>query len=415
MSLLSHRLGPLAISLVLASAACSRDDVYGGSTFTENVAEAYAECSSAEIEFLAAKHNLQLAFDECGSNKFAEVDWSPDGKLLYFQLTHGGHVLDAENKTIEAVPTEGPGAGAVWVREGLLAVPLKPEDAAANTDGSAARDAWRIAWYDRGARTLDTVSITVREPRDLQPIGDGDDLLFTALDADGLRRTWRYSRNGGDLTPALPFLPAGVARVSVEPDAGLVGWSDGQTGQLLRLPDGELVAELPGAKRVIPHPEGRYVALEVEGEPISLFDQRTWNELSPEAREREQRRKEQWLETLPEWAPREARPPELHIIDLTTMDRFRITAFYGDHFEWWRPRNYWASFVMWGIEGKQLHRNVAITDLHERLRMAAKGELPWGIEKVDGGSVAPKDPAAGGLSAQPDVSEDIRPGADVSK
>lgn len=413
MSLLSPRLGLLALAAALP--ACSRDDVYGGSTFTENVAEAYAECSSAEIEFLAAKHNLQLAFDECGSNKFAEVDWSPDGKLLYFQLTHGGHVLDAENKTIEAVPTEGPGAGAVWVRDGLLAVPLKPEDAAANTDGTEAESAWRIAWYDRTGRTLDTVPLTVREPRDLQPAGEGDDLVFTAVGAEGTRSAYRYKRNSGTLEPTLPFLPGGVERLVYEPDAGLVGWSDGTDGKLLRLPDGELVADLPGAKRVIPHHEGRYVALEVEGDPISLFDQRTWNELSPEAREREQRRKEQWLETLPEWAPREARPPEIHIIDMTTMDRFRITAFYGDHFEWWRPMNYWASFVLWGIEGKQLHRNVAITDLHERLRMAAKGELPWGLEKVATADAGPSDPADVGAPAQGSVSNGTQASGDVSE
>lgn len=413
MSLLPPRLGLLALAIALP--ACSRDDVYGGSTFTENVAEAYAECSSPEIEFLAAKHNLQLAFDECGSNKFAEVDWSPDGRLLYFQLTHGAHVLDAENKTIETVPTEGPGGAAVWIRDGLLAVPLKPQDAAANTDGTDATDAWRIAWYDREARTLDTVPLTVREPKDLQPAGDGDDLLFTALDADGIRRPWRYTRNSAALEPTLPYLPGGVESLVYEPEAGLLGWSDGETGHLLRLPDGELVTDIPGAKRVIPHPDGRYVALEVAGEPISLFDQRTWNELSPEAREREQRRKEQWLETLPDWAPREAQPPEIHVIDMTTMDRYRITAFYGDHFEWWRPRKYWASFVLWGIEGKQLHRNVAITDLHERLRMAAKGELPWGLEKIDGPDATAEVPAAGDAPAPATVSEETQPSGDVSK
>ena len=385
MTLSPARLGLPLVSLVLG--ACSRDDVYGGSTFTDNVEEAYAECSAAEIEFLAAKHSLQLAFDECGSNKFAEADWSPDGRLLYFQLTHGGHILDAENKTIEAVPTEGPGAGAVWVRDGLLAVPLPP----AETSDDASVDAapWRIAWFDRTARTMDTVPLTVRDPRDLQPHGEGDDLLLTGLGEDGTRTVWRYRRNSGALEPALPFLPPGVERLVVEPDAGLVGWSDGTNGKLFQLPDGNVVMDLPGAKRVVPHHEGRYVALEVDGEPISLFDQRTWNELSPEAREREQRRKEQWLQNLPEWAPRESRPPEIHVVDMTTTRRFRITAFYGDHFEWWRPRNYWASFILWGIEGKQLHRNVAITDLHERLRMAAKGELPWGLEEVSEGSAAP--------------------------
>ena len=384
--------------------ACSRDDVYGGSTFTDNVAEAYAECSSEEIAFLAAKHSLQLAFDECGSNKFAEVDWSPDGRLLYFQLTHGGHVLDAENKTIEAVPTEGPGAGAVWVRDGLLVIPLKPE----STDPEK-KSPWRLAWYDRAARTIDTVPLAVDDPRDFQPHGDGDDLIFTALSESGVRSAFRYRRNEQSIEPTFAFLPPGVERLVVEEAAGLVGWSDGENGRLLQLPDGNEIMVLPDAKRVIPHHEGRYVALEVDGEPISLFDQRTWNELSPEARERELRRKEQWLENLPEWAPREAKPPEIHIVDLTTMKRFRITSFYGDHFEWWRPRNYWASLILWGIEGKQLHRNVAITDLHERLRMAAKGELPWGLEEVESGGAAPPPstdaPSSGTMPKPKDVPE----------
>lgn len=394
----------LALAIIpLLGAACSRDDVYSEASFTENVAEAYAECSDAEIKFLASKHGMQLAFDECGSNKFAEVDWSPDGRLLYFQLTHGGHVLNAEEKTIEAVPTEGPGAGAVWVKDGLLAVPLPPAD-----DDPASP--WRIAWYDRSGRTLDMQNIAVKEPRDLQPFGDNDDLLLTAVGTDGERRPYRFVRNTGEIERAVDTLTRPVDRISYVPEADLLGWSDGENGEVVRVSDGQVVARVPDALRVIPHHEGRYVAIETMGEPISLFDQRTWNELSPEARERELRRKEQWLENLPEWAPREAEPPEIHVIDLTTMDRYRITAFYGDHFEWWRPRNYWCSFVMWGIEGKQLHRNVALTDLHERLRMASKGELPWGLEKVERG-----DAAADAPEADDTVSTETPPSGDVSK
>ena len=39
-----------------------------------------------------------------------------------------------------------------------------------------------------------------------------------------------------------------------------------------------------------------------------------------------------------------------------------------------------ASFVMWGIEGKELNKNVALTDLSERLLYAAAGNLPIGLE-----------------------------------
>ncbi len=391
----------------LALPGCSRDDVYSEASFTENVAQAYAECSDAEIKFLAGKHNLQLAFDECGSNKFAEVDWSPDGRLLFFQLTHGGHVLNAEDKTIEAVPTETPSGGAVWVKDGLLAVPLPPAD-------EDPASPWRIAWYDRTGRTLDLQNLPLREPKDVQPFGEDDDLLLTAIGDDGARRPFRFIRNTGKVERALDQLTRPVARVSFVPEADLIGWSDGENGQVLRISDGAVLAELPDAHRVVPHHEGRYVAIETLGAPISLFDQRTWNELSPEARERELRRKEQWLENLPEWAPREAEPPEIHVVDLTTLERYRITAFYGDHFEWWRPRNYWCSFVMWGIEGKQLHRNVALTDLHERLRMASKGELPWGLERVEGGDAAAAAPRSGTDPSGP-LSIETAPAGDVSK
>jgi hypothetical protein len=36
--------------------------------------------------------------------------------------------------------------------------------------------------------------------------------------------------------------------------------------------------------------------------------------------------------------------------------------------------------IIWGIENKQLHRNVAFTDLREKLRMADKGQVPYGME-----------------------------------
>jgi hypothetical protein len=394
-------------ALIALPVGCSRDDVYSETTFTDNVAAAYAECSEGEIQFLAAKHNLQLAFDECGSNRFAAVDWSPDGRLLYFQLTHGGHILNAEDKTIEAVPTEGPGGGAVWVRDGLLAVPLQPLDSAANTDGTDSDGPWRLAWYDMTGRTLDVVELTVRQPRDIQPFGDGDDLAMTAVGEDDVRRPYHLSRHENHIERMLPFLDGPVDRLSYVPEADLLGWTDGKDGELMRISDGTSVALLPNVTRVIPHHEGRYVAIETMGEPISLFDQRTWSELSPEARERELKRKDEWLKTLPDWAPREAQPPEIHILDLTTMERFRITAFYGDHFEWWRPQNYWASIILWGIEGKQLHRNVAITDLHERLRMASKGDIPWGLERVGATDTPPvsedTEAAVSGKTQSPDT------------
>ena len=153
--------------------------------------------------------------------------------------------------------------------------------------------------------------------------------------------------------------------------------------------DGSSIGVFPEVMRAIPHPDGRYVALETLGEAISPFDQRSWNELSPEARERELARRDEWLQRLPDWAPREMKPPEIQILDLETQQRLRITAFNGEHFEWYRPRPYYCSFILWGIESKQLHRNVGLVDIAERLRMVGKGEVPMGVEllSADGKSV----------------------------
>lgn len=364
---------------LLLGMGCERDDFYSEATFTENVARAYAECDEGEIRFLAGKHGIQLAFDECGSNKFSAIDWSHDGQVLSFHLTHGSHLLDAETMRIENMPTETPIAGSAWIRPGLLALPLGPTEAA-GPEGPL-----RIAYYDRTARTLDYVELPAgySAPLDLQPAAEGSDKVALSLvGPDAVRRPYAFDRSTEEIARILPFLEGPVERFSLAPAADLVSWSSPETTELLRISSGESLHVFGGVKRGIPHHEGRYVALELEGEPISLFDQRTWNEMSPEARERELRRKEKWLETLPDWAPREARPPELHILDLAKDQRYRVTAFNGDHFEWYRARNYWSSFILWGIEGKQLHRNVAVTDIAERLRMLDKGEVPLGMALV---------------------------------
>jgi hypothetical protein len=135
--------------------------------------------------------------------------------------------------------------------------------------------------------------------------------------------------------------------------------------------------------RAIPHPGGRYVALELTGAPVSPYFQRSWDELSPDRRERELARRKQWEKNLPSWAPREVFPPEIQILDLQKNKRYRVTAYWGDQFEWYTAQDYFSSNILWGIEGKQLHRNVILTDMAERLRMLDKGEVPLGMEVVD--------------------------------
>ena len=150
-------------------------------------------------------------------------------------------------------------------------------------------------------------------------------------------------------------------------------------------------------------PRGRYVALELEGEPIKCSISGPGTRCHP-GTERELRRKEKRLETLAT-GPRAGAPSELHILDLAKDQRYRVTAFNGDHFEWYRARNYWSSFILWGIEGKQLHRNVAVTDIAERLRMLDKGEVPLGMALVTLEGVA--------IETEPVVLEPATPAAET--
>lgn len=392
---------PLRAALLgaLLLSACDRESVYGRSDFTENVTEAYDECDKSEIGFLTAKHDLRLAFEACGSNHFANIAWSPDGTLVYFQLTHGGHILVAEEKRIETVPTETPSGPAAWLRDGLLAIPLRPlGDQPPPAGVSAANippDSARLALFDRGAATLQIVALPVKEPDHLAPWGDGRTLILTGIGADGLRRPYHFDPASGVIERAVPFIEApGLTDLVYVPEADLVSWSDGKHAELLRISDGSSVKVLAGVKRAVPHFDGRYVALEVDGAPISLFDQTTWKELSPEAQERERKKTEQWMKNLPDWAPREASPPELQILDLQKDEIYRITAWYGEDFEWLRPRPYWTSQVLWGVEGKQLKRNVAFVDLREKLRMFEVGDVPFGMERVGAAGAAGAPPPA---------------------
>ena len=377
----------LAPFLILT--ACSRDDLYAESSFTDNVAEAFADCNPSEIRFLAGKHAIQTAFRNCGSNNFGDVSWSPDGIRLHFRVVNGSYLLNAEDKTITTVPTEAPTADSAWLHKELLAMPLLPEEGA---------DYPRLALYNLPGNALDISPLPITDPLDMQPWGDGEQLLMLGTSDDGTQRPYRFNPTDDSISRAFDFIDAAVARISYSPKAGLLAWSTGESTELMK-DDGTSLKVFSGVNRAIPHPEGRYVALEVTGEGISPFDQRAWGELSPEARERELARQEQFVERLPEWAPREYNPPEIHIYDIEKDTTYRVTAFFGDHFEWYQTPNplsrYYCSFVLWGIEGKQLNRNVALTDLAEKLRMLDKGEIPLGIEALSSpmGEEVPSEPA----------------------
>ncbi len=391
--------GPLRplLALLLFS-ACDRKDVYGEADFKDNVQQAYSDCDPGEIKFLTGKHALSLMFGECGSNRFAQTSWSPNGTLLYFQLAMGGHILIGEEKRIETVPLETPVGRGAWIRDGVLALILPPEgvvkgmltEEQARKAAETATTGFRLSVYDRTAASLQTYPLTIAQPAHLQAFGDGRQLVLTGRGEDGLRRVYRFSPDDGSVHPIVPQIAsAELSDLVFVPEANLVAWSNGQRVEILRISDGTSVQVIEGVKRAIPHYDGRYVALELDGAEIGMFDQEAWGDQTAEQEQRDQRRREQFLKNLPDWAPRTVVPPELQILDLKDGSRHRISAWYGDRFEWFKPRPYWCSQVLWGVEGKQLNSNVAIVDLREKLRMIDEGDLPFGMELVSTNSPPP--------------------------
>lgn len=354
----------------LAGLSC-RGPEAPGVDLVEDAAGAFTPCAPDEIRALALRQSLQLAFEPCGSNRFLGASWSPDGRLLAFLLPGGAYVLDGVAKEVVSVPGEVPTGPPAWLRQDLLAQALPPVEG----EGGA-----RIALVELRASTLDVLSLDLREPRDLQALNGQGELLFTAL-GDGQR--WPYVLDATrQPRRAFAWLQAPVDRLDL--GGGLVGFTDSGGATVAEAATGEVLARLPGVARAIPHPDGRYVALEVPGRPVSAFDQRPWGDGTSEAAAREAERQARWLERLPDHVPRTVVPPEIHVLDLDTGARWRLTAYQGDRLSWYPPRPDHASFLLWGVEGKQVNRNVALSDLLGRIRLVEAGMADPGVERVEG-------------------------------
>jgi hypothetical protein len=347
--------------------------MYGARGFTQNVYDAFADCNDAEIKRLAMTHNIQMAFGRCGSNRFAHYRWSPDGVHLYFQLTHGSHILNGVDKTITTIPTEGPTARAAWLSTDILAIPLPPVEG--QTDH-------RIVLYNHVALTLDSKTIPVREPADLTSFKGGKAVLFTALDGQDVRRPYSLDVDTGLVERALPWLDQMITRLDISEVADMVAWSTETDTEVARLSTGESLHLFKAVSRAVLHDSGRWIILETDGAEISNFNQRTWNELSPEAREREIARQKKWEARQPDWVELTARPPEIQLFDINTGKRYRITSFWGDEVQWYPLKGHYIAFMLWGIEGKQLNRNIGLTPLEDRIRMVDADQIPMGVELV---------------------------------
>lgn len=385
MTRLSGRLSILLIAVLTGLAACNNDPTKA--TFSQNVGAAFAQCNPAEIKFLATKHNFMPAFRPCGSNNFDAYAWSPDGTHLYFQLTHGGHVMDAQadNKATITVPTETPIGPAAWLNSTRLAIPLGPAEGAKDD---------RIALYDlpTGAGQTQIVYKTLpglTKPGDLHVGDKSSELLFTALKGDK-RHIYRMNLTDGTIAEAWPWASGlEVDTFDYQPARDML--TVGAAGKVtLYGTDGKKAGAWMPARRGILHPRGRWLALESDGKAVSIFYQRTWDELSEKARARELARAKKFEEKLPPWYPHEVKPPTISLVDLQTGKRWMFTGFFGTDFQWYEARDYYASFILWGFEGKQMNRNVMLGDLADRMHSMERDEEMLGVQRWN-----PEDSEAG--------------------
>ena len=382
-------------------------------TLAENVGSAFAPCNESEIKYLASKHNFMLSFRACANNNFEQYAWSPDGRLLYFQLVMSSFVMDAEkdNKPTTTVPAPTPIGPATWSTASRLLIPVGPS---AEAEAPAPN---RLAVYEARQGLVFYVDLPLGFG-DVEELQRGDDpgSVYALATWKGERTVWAVDTSTGATSEAFDWLPKGATSFTYTPSVGVatVGFEDEVKVFDARL--GKRVATFAPAQRASLHPEGKWLMLEHMGDPVSIFYQRSWDELSEQARERELRRAKRFEENLPEHFPREVQPPTLSYANVVTGDRYLLDSVFGRDFSWYEPRPYYGAFVLWGFEGKQYKRNVLLGDFVYRLQAAEKGKEFLGVKKMDTGRFAgPDEPAPAPAEGMPpaDAPAEEAPPADA--
>jgi hypothetical protein len=337
----------------------------------QRIGATFEDCNAAEVRFLAAKHDLRLAFEPCHRNEVQAFAWSPDGRRLEFGLPGSNHVLQAERETknIVAVPAAPALQGAVWVTPGRVVL---------------GRDGVELVIYDPppieqpdAAGAVRTLPVpAMHTVRTLLPTGRPDAVIVVGTDDHDAAGAWEISLSDGQATPTFADLPASADLTWSPTTRDRVVARDGR----VELVDaqGRVRSSYEDADRGALSPDGAWLLLERKTAAPSPFLQRTWEERRAAGAARAEARAKAYAANAPDWADGGPPAPELSVVDLKSGQRWRITAFAGDHAAWYEAAPGWITFALWGIEGKQLRRNVALVDLLRVVRAAgAEGVEPW--------------------------------------
>lgn len=359
-------LGTLSIVLVWGSTR-----IWEGNPedFTEDVIAAYQTCDENEIKLLAAKHNLQLVFEPCGSNNFLYYDWSPNGIELYYHTNSGPWLLNGETQELKGLPVGFPISNAVWFNDDYVAFAEKGVKT------------YNIDVYDVHKNIINITGIQQIAPRDLVRGQAADEVIFLAAerepdpavkDDEPPESLYRLRANTGTLEPAFAWLNEPVVDFTYQHETDLLAYrttsSDGVV--VARGETGEVVHSFPGVERASVSTDGRFIALEGPGEPIAVFHQKTQEDTTVDGEATDGEETPDTIADLPEYLAREVQPPTLWFFDTTTGERTLLADVFGYEFQWYEAKRYYASFVLWGMENKEFNRNVVLTDLTPQLRAA---------------------------------------------
>lgn len=364
------------MSLLLCTALAGCGSSQDSTSLFQDVGMSFEPCNDAEISNKNRKYDIMPALRVCGSNNVANFAWNPSGTHLYFDLTLTGNVLDAsqQHKPLQSLPIDQPTGHPAWLNDQRIAVPIVPDH-----KDETGRE--RIALYDIRAMILEFMPVPgLSGISDLQRSTDSNMVLFTALGKDGTRGVYRFTLSDGTLEQPFAWLKGPVDSMTYAPGPRLLTVARGDQVTLYN-ETGDALGTFSG-KRGSVDPTGSWLALEQDGEEVSVFYQRSWEGMSQREREIAERRAERLGERFPEWYPKTVRLPTLEFVHLPTGKRGASTSFYGTRFQWYEREPYWGSFLLWGYEGKQLNTNVQLASLRLRLGAIQNGSDAVGDIKL---------------------------------
>lgn len=343
------------IAWLLLFAACQPDPE--ASSLFHNVGMSFEPCNASEITFRNERYGLMPALKVCGSNNVAHYAWNPAGTHLYFDLTLTGNVIDfgQDHRPLSTLPIDQPTGQPAWITDTRLVVPVSPDPRKPDT-------AERIALYDIEQLSLSYAPVQgLTEVTDVHRGPTASDIYFTGLDAGGARGIYRYDIDDRAMGPAFDWLSGPVETFSMTPTADSV--VIGAEGRVtLYSLDGEHRGSWGGVRGTV-HPEGNWLAIEKEGEEVSIFYQRSWENQTRRERELNAQRADRMAERFPDWYPKTVQLPTLEFVNLNSGHRGELYSVYGTRFQWYEGQKFFASFLLWGYEGKQLNRNIQLGDI----------------------------------------------------